>query len=224
MRTTLFTALLLLFLAPLTMAQQAVKPDLVIETEFGNITLVLYKDTPVHRKNFLKLARKHFFDGTVFHRVINGFMIQGGDPWSTDTTRRAEWGNGGPGYDLKAEIMPNHFHRRGVLAAAREGDDINPERKSSGSQFYIVVGKTFTDEILDKVQERVRSSGNTNFTFTAEQREAYKTRGGAPWLDTQYTVFGEVVEGMDVVDKIAALQAGTSDKPSREIKMKVRKF
>lgn len=196
--------------------------DIVIKTRYGKMEIVLYRETPLHRENFIKLAKEGFFNGTLFHRVIKGFMIQGGDPWSKDTTRRADWGNGGPGYDIPAEILPGLYHKRGVLAAAREGDDINPERKSAGSQFYIVVGKVLTDEQLLKAETRIQNAGIKDFHFTQEQREVYKTEGGAPWLDQQYTIFGEVISGMEVADKIASFQKEETDKPSLDIKMKVK--
>jgi cyclophilin family peptidyl-prolyl cis-trans isomerase len=197
--------------------------DVIIKTKYGDIGLILFLETPLHRANFIKLAKEKFFDQTVFHRVITGFMIQGGDPWSKDKTRREEWGNGGPDYDLPAEIRPEFFHVQGMLAAAREGDDVNPERKSSGSQFYIVTGKVITEEKMLKAESRVQEgTGNPDFHFTDEQKNAYQTVGGAPWLDQQYTIFGKVVYGMEVAQKIELLQLPNSDKPSKEIKIKVR--
>jgi len=176
-----------------------------IETPYGRMVVRLYDETPVHRDNFKKLASTGFYDGTTFHRVIEGFMIQGGDPNSKDDDPSND-GVGGPGYTLPAEIKPQFFHKRGALAAARQGDQVNPERRSSGSQFYIVHGRTFTDEELNQLEERMRAYlGDPSFSFSPEAREAYKTIGGAPHLDGQYTIFGEVVEGWEVLDQIARL-------------------
>ena len=187
-----------------------------IKTEYGAIKLRLYDETPLHRDNFLKLTQDSFFNGTLFHRVIKNFVIQGGDPDSRNAKPDVELGNGGPGYEIPAEFNPALWHKRGVLAAARENDDVNPERKSSGSQFYIVVGKVFTDHKLDSFELKY------NKKFTPEQREYYKTIGGTPHLDGRYTVFGEVIEGMDVVDKISIVATNKQDRPVKDIKMSVR--
>lgn len=186
-----------------------------ITTDFGDIVLKLYNETPAHRDNFLKLAGEGYYDGVLFHRVIRSFMIQGGDPNSKDAEPGQPLGNGGPGYTVPAEIVPGLFHKKGALAAARLGDQMNPERASSGSQFYIVQGKVWTPEELDMMEQQRGQA------FTAEQRQAYTTIGGTPHLDAGYTVFGEVVEGLDVVDKIAAVQTAPGDRPVQDVAMKI---
>lgn len=244
----------------------------VISTSKGDITLRLFDDTPKHRDNFLKLAEQGYFDGTLFHRVINGFMIQGGDPDSKGAAPGAELGNGGPGYNLPAEITPVHFHRRGMLAAAREDDKVNPQRLSDGSQFYIVQGKVFSQKDLDLVEKEQNSmtkqrifvklmddprnltlrnqffspdakKDSAHFRFlldtlnqlidrefkiegefklTDAQREAYTTAGGAPHLDGKYTIFGEVVEGMEVVDAIASEKTDKNDRPLIDVPVTIK--
>jgi cyclophilin family peptidyl-prolyl cis-trans isomerase len=186
----------------------------LIETSKGNITVVLYDDTPLHRDNFVKLVESGFYEGLLFHRVINKFMIQGGDPLSKNAAPNARLGNGDPGYTIPAEIVyPTHFHKKGALAAARTGDNVNPERRSSGSQFYIVQGQTYTDMQLDQFEKRMGK------TFTTKERDTYATIGGTPHLDNQYTVFGEVVEGLGVVDKIAAVETAPGDRPVEDVKI-----
>mgnify|MGYP006269862057 CR=1 FL=1 len=175
----------------------------VIHTEFGDMTVRLYEETPKHKANFIKLAEKGFYDGTTFHRVISEFMIQGGDPLSKADSTRMRAGSGGPGYTLPAELVPGFFHRRGVLAAARLGDAQNPQRESSGSQFYIVQGKKFSAAELQMAEQRVRQVLGPGYQMTEEMKEAYMEQGGSPWLDQQYTVFGEVIDGLEVIDKIA---------------------
>ncbi len=156
----------------------------LIETTKGNMTVVLYDDTPLHRDNFVKLAESGFYEELLFHRVIKNFMIQGGDPMSKNAAPGARLGNGGPGYTISAEIVyPTHFHKKGALAAARTGDNVNPKRESSGSQFYIVQGQKYTDMTLDQIEKRLGK------TFTKKERDAYATVGGTPHLDNQYTVF-----------------------------------
>lgn len=180
------------------------------------MVFLLSDSTPLHRDNFIKLAKKHFYDGLLFHRVIDSFMIQGGDPDSRDAEPRQLLGNGGPGYQVPAEFRKTLFHRKGALAMAREGDRVNPKRASSGSQFYIVEGKTYTDKELDQI------SRQTGRTFTKKQRKVYKTIGGTPFLDGRYTVFGYLVKGMDVLDKIAAVKTDQNDRPLEDVPMKVR--
>jgi len=175
--------------------------DVVLETTKGNITLRLYEETPAHRNNFLKLVKEGYYDSVLFHRVIQNFMIQAGDPMSRNASDTAELGNGGPNYTVPAEFWQPYFHRKGVLAAARMSDDVNPTKASSGSQFYIVQGKKFTDAGLDSV-EVYRLKGRK---IPAEHREVYKTEGGAPHLDQNYTIFGEVIAGLNVVDSIASV-------------------
>jgi peptidyl-prolyl cis-trans isomerase B (cyclophilin B) len=181
--------------------------QVLIQTDFGNIKLALYNDTPKHRDNFIKLAKEGFFNGSIFHRVINGFMIQGGG---------APAGKQDVSYRIPAEIFPNHIHKKGALAAARMGDQVNPKKESSGSQFYIVQGVKYTDAQLNQFE------GQMGKKFTEAQRNAYTSVGGTPHLDGGYTVFGEVLEGLDVVDKIAAVKTGAADKPVQDVKMTVK--
>ena len=176
--------------------------DVELQTSKGTIRLRLYEETPLHRDNFIRLVRSGFYDGIQFHRVIQDFMIQAGDPKSRKAADTAKLGSGGPGYTIPAEIRPQFFHRKGVLAAARMGDHVNPERASSGSQFYIVHGRVFTDQSLDSVEIN-RLNGRK---LPVEHRTIYKTIGGAPHLDQAYTIFGEVITGLEVVDSIAAVK------------------
>ena len=190
------------------------KELLLIETDYGNMKVSLYDSTPLHRDNIKKLAREGYYDGTLFHRVIPGFMIQGGDPNSKGAGPTTRLGSGGPDYRLDAEI--GAFHYKGTLAAARTGGPGNPEKKSSGSQFYVVQGKPTTGAQLDQMG---KSKG---ITYSAEAKARYEKDGGAPFLDGDYTVFGEVIEGMDVIDKIAAVRIGNSDRPAEDVTMKVK--
>jgi peptidyl-prolyl cis-trans isomerase B (cyclophilin B) len=189
---------------------------IVISTKLGDIKLKLYDETPLHRNNFIKLVTEHYLDSTLFHRVINKFMIQGGDPDSKNAQAAAMLGNGGPQYNIPAEFRPDLFHKKGVLAAAREGDMVNPQKASSGSQFYIVQGKIFTTEELDMLSKRIGKP------FTAEQIKIYTTIGGTPHLDGAYTVFGEVISGWDVIDKIAAVATDKNNRPVDDIRMFVK--
>lgn len=184
-----------------------------IETAYGKILCLLSNETPLHRDNFLKIAEEGTLNGTLFHRVINGFMIQGGDPTSKDAKPNDFLGGGDLGYTIPAEFVDSLVHLKGALCAARTE---NPEKRSSASQFYIVHGRPSDDKILDKQE------GSFNFRYTKEQREAYKKIGGTPLLDRNYTVFGKVIQGLDVVDKIAATQTGAADRPVKDVKMKVR--
>lgn len=194
------------------------KKDILMVTDSGKIILRLSPITPGHQDNFIRLIKTKFYHGVAFHRVIKSFMIQAGDAKSRPDTSKKE-----KEYTIAAEIKPELFHKRGVLAAARMGDDVNPEKKSSGTQFYIVQGKTFTNGGLDSVQQ-FRLKGRQ---IPAAQREIYKTEGGAPHLDQNYTVFGEVIEGMDVVDKIAATKTTGregNDRPLTPIRIKKTKL
>lgn len=185
-----------------------------IQTDYGNMTVELFNSTPKHRDNFVKLVKEGFYDDLLFHRIINNFMIQGGDPESKDASPDQPLGNGGPGYRLQAEIGEKHF--KGRLAAARTGDSVNPKRESSGSQFYIVDGTPSNDATLDQFAQQ------NGVTYTKEDRDIYKSVGGTPFLDGQYTVFGQVTEGLDVVDKIAQVQTKKpGDRPVEDVKMKI---
>ena len=177
-----------------------------VSTEYGEILLWLYKDTPKHRNNFLKLAEEGFYDSTLFHRVMEEFMIQGGDPYSKNPATKSLAGQGGPGYTIEAEMWGNHYHKKGALAAARTGDQQNPERRSSGSQFYIVQGKKSSEAELYGMENQIRkATGNPNFGFPQKIKQSYLTLGGAAFLDNQYTVFGEVISGLNIVDSIAGV-------------------
>lgn len=189
----------------------------VIDTDKGSITVKLYNKTPVHRDNFIKLIKQRYFDNQLFHRVIKNFMIQGGDPHSVNAARGQRLGSAGPGYTLPAEFHPELFHKKGALAAARRGDEANPEKRSSGSQFYIIQGRTFTVEELEVMEQK-----GLHEPFTSIQIERYTTVGGTPHLDGDYTVFGEVIEGLDVVDRIASVETDDYDRPLRDIKYSVR--
>lgn len=233
-----------------------------IQTTLGDIVVRLYDETPIHRDNFLKLCREGYYDGTLFHRVIRDFMIQAGDPDSRTATATQMLGVGGPDYTLQAEILPTLFHKRGTLAAARQGDEVNPERRSSGSQFYISWGQVYNegqlrqmerqlvmmaeqqafqrlaaehkaeimqmrrernreglmslqDELAAKAKDEAKASGG----LTDAQREAYTTIGGVPHLDGQYTVFGEVVEGLDIVERIQSCETRPGDRPVTDIRI-----
>ena len=235
-----------------------------LETTLGNIVVELYNETPQHRDNFIKLVKSGYYDGVLFHRVIKDFMIQTGDGNSKTADAETPLGDGDPGYTIPAEfVYPKYFHKRGALAAARTGDQVNPERRSSGSQFYIVTGKIYSSDDLNmmtqrltdvkkqdifrrlvtenqsKVQELQKNQDNAGLQelqnqliqqteaeaaqnpikFTDEQIDAYTSVGGTPHLDGQYTVFGEVIHGMDVVDKIQNTTTGRMDRPTVDIKI-----
>ena len=194
------------------------KRDILMQTSIGNIFIRLSDSTPLHRDNFLKLVKKKYYDSVLFHRVIQNFMIQTGDPNSKNAPAGQPLGNGGPGYTIPAEFRTTLFHKKGMIAAARMGDNVNPQKASSGSQFYVVQGKIFTDAGLDST-ETFRLNGRK---IPPEQREVYKTIGGTPHLDQGYTVFGEVVSGMDEVDKIAAVQTSKAqdrDRPLQDVRI-----
>ncbi len=189
---------------------------IVLETDFGEMEILLYNETPQHQDNFLKLIEEQFFDGLLFHRVIEGFMIQGGDPKSKNAKKGMALGSGGPGYTVPAEFSEDLAHVKGALSAARTGDNVNPQKRSSGSQFYIVQGRPVDDAQLNMMEAR------KGIKYTPEQREAYKTIGGTPFLDQDYTVFGQVVKGLDVIDKIAAVQKDGRDRPVDDVTMKIK--
>jgi len=194
------------------------KRDVLMQTTMGDIVIRLSDSTPLHRDNFLKLVKVGYYDSILFHRVIKDFMIQAGDPTSKRAVAGQPLGNGGPGYTVPAEFRKTLFHKKGVIAAARMGDNVNPAKASSGSQFYIVQGKIFTDVGLDSV-ETFRMNGKK---IPAEQRAVYKTIGGTPHLDQGYTIFGEIVKGLDVIDKIAAVQTSKAqdhDRPIQDVRI-----
>jgi len=232
---------------------------IIIETTLGTIRVKLYNETPLHRDNFIKLVKDGYYNGQLFHRVINNFMIQAGDPATRINSTPEEKKNNGPGYTIPAEFNPSLFHKKAAIAAAREGDIVNPEKRSSGSQFYIVQGKIFSDAELDQVEKRIndqskqalffkyineekeRAMENEEpidyakiqqaatlslqkdinnlpvFSIPPEQRSVYKSLGGTPHLDGSYTVFGEVIEGIEIIDKIAGVKTSDSDKPLTDV-------
>lgn len=192
----------------------------LIETTLGNITVALYDETPLHRDNFLKLVQQGFYDGLLFHRIIRDFMIQGGDPDSRNASSDKALGEGGTGYTLPAEIhYPELFHKRGALAAAREDDDVNPERRSNGSQFYIVWGKTFTAEKMAEENAKMQENSDGEIEIPQDVRTVYELDGGTPHLDGMYTVFGEVVDGLKVVKQIQKAKTDKKDRPIEDIKI-----
>jgi len=242
------------------------RPIVLIKTTFGDMKVVLYNETPKHRDNFLKLAKEGYYDGLLFHRVIKDFMIQGGDPDTRNAKPNQQLGNGGPGYEIDNEINPKLLHKKGALAAARQGDQTNPLKKSSGSQFYIVQGVVFPANnlpaleakgneklaqsfmrklvmenedslksyqqkgnqtafavLIEKLQGQATEKAKlTPFKLTDEQKQVYTTVGGTPHLDGGYTVFGEVVEGLSVLDSIAAQPTGLNDRPIKDLRMEIK--
>lgn len=184
-----------------------------MRTTMGDITLLLYNDTPLHRDNFIKLVNENVYEGLLFHRVIDRFMIQAGDPKSKDAKPGTMLGDGTLGYTIPAEFLPNHFHKRGALCAARQGDQVNPRKESSSCQFYIAQGQVWGEADLNMMEQRFGKK------FSPEQRKAYTTVGGTPHLDGDYTVFGEVLKGMEVVDKIAAAPRDKYDRPLEDIRI-----
>jgi len=185
-----------------------------IETEYGNMEIQLFSSTPKHTANFSKLVNEGFYNDLLFHRVMNGFMIQGGDPESRGASVDQPLGSGGPGYTIPAEIGIPHF--KGMLSAARQGDEVNPKKESSGSQFFIVQGGPVDDGQLDAVEKAKK------FKYSEAQRAKYKKLGGTPMLDGDYSVFGEVSSGLDVIDKIAGVETDPRERPLKDIKMKIR--
>lgn len=265
--TLIFLPALILSCSGSDSTESATDDIVKVSTEYGDIYIALYDETPIHKENFLKLASDGFYDSTTFHRVIEGFMVQGGDPFSKDTIAFND-GQGGPGYTLDAEFNSEFIHKRGAIAAARLGDQQNPERKSSGSQFYIVHGREVNDAELDQIEDRVNRmmeedlirqyveepensdllneivslqqeqnidslqvvferiapvalAGFERWEYSPEQRSAYQTLGGAPFLDQNYTIFGEVIEGMAVVDSIVVVEKDQRNRPLDNIPMSI---
>ena len=194
--------------------------EVLLETTAGNIRIALFDETPQHRDNFLKLIQEQVYDSLLFHRVIKDFMIQAGDLHSKHAQPGQRLGSGDFNYPVEAEFrLPKIFHRRGMVAMAREGDRVNPEQRSSACQFYIVWGRVYNDAGLVKVQERLDRTTQGRVQLTPEMQEVYKTVGGVPHLDGQYTVFGEVVEGLDVVDRIQQSATDEYDRPLKDIRI-----
>lgn len=242
------------------------RPQVLIQTSFGDMVVELYNETPQHRDNFLKLVEEGFYNDLLFHRVIEGFMIQGGDPDSKNASPNKRLGSGGPGYTIPAEFVDDFYHKKGALSAARQGDNVNPEKKSSGSQFYIVQGKVWDDQMIEQFEEKQKFQAvrkqmmkmyneqmndikrfqknnmqdsimqlrikiqetaeqmvdSTLYTINSERRKIYSTIGGTPQLDGGYTVFGEVVKGLSIIDSIAVIQTDKNDRPIDDIIMKMK--
>ena len=222
MKKLIFSVLAILFTAVVPVMAQS--HQVMLETTEGNILLTLYDDTPQHRDNFLKLVNEQFYDSLLFHRVIKNFMIQGGDPDSKNAEPGVTLGEGSTDYTVEAEFFDGeghllHPHKRGALAMAREGDSENPERRSSGCQFYIVWGNTYATQQLYQIGDKVEAQTNHRVTMTEELLDLYRKVGGVPHLDGQYTVFGEVAEGLDVVDRIQKVQTDDYDRPIDDIRI-----
>lgn len=192
--------------------------DVLMETTMGTLVIRLSDRTPLHRDNFIRLVKQHYYDSVLFHRVISGFMIQAGDPNSRRALPHQPLGNGGPGYTIPAEFVPELFHKKGALAAARMGDQVNPERASSGSQFYLVQGRTYSDAGLDSMEAYYFPGRKIDPAY----RDQYKSGGGVPHLDQQYTVFGEIVSGLEVIDSIALVPVSKGpdrDRPLMDVRI-----
>ena len=267
----LFVFLFVLSLTGCTQAVDGTDHVITIKTKFGEMVAILYDETPQHKANFIKLAEQHYFDSLLFHRVMNGFMIQGGDPESKKAKAGQRLGSGGPGYTVEAEISPKFFHEKGAFSAARLGDQMNPKRASSGSQFYIVHGKKYSDAELSHGEQRIMYQNKNRylreilqmpeyeklrlqvmekqrqgdvtwmnsffeksdtlirqvrkdyepFAYTPEQKSAYREVGGAAHLDGDYTVFGKVIRGLDVIDKIATQPTDAANRPIEDVRMMV---
>lgn len=216
---TIFLSLLLIFNSSL-IGQVKSGPKgtkVLIETSLGNIIIILYDGTPLHRNNFTKLVKEGFFDNQLFHRVIKNFMIQGGDPNSKNAKRGEMLGLGGPKYTIPAEFNSNFYHKKGALAAARSGDDVNPQKSSSGSQFYIVQGTKFSATQLNNMVTQKEHA-----VFTSQQIKDYTSIGGTPHLDGSYTVFGEVITGLDILELIAKSPVDSNNRPLQDIKYKMK--
>ena len=209
---------LMLLVCSSAMAQD--RAEVEFQTTEGNIRIALFNETPQHRDNFMKLVRMEFYDSLLFHRVIKDFMIQGGDLHSKHAAPGKLLGEGELDYTIEPEFrLPQIYHRRGVIASARESDRVNPERRSGAAQFYLVWGKVFDDKRLTKVQERLDSATNGQVKLTPEMIETYKTVGGTPHLDGQYTVFGEVTQGLDIVERIIQVETDKNDRPLKDVRI-----
>lgn len=215
---TTFILSLIIFLGmpQIVESQQTHKPSgkqVMVQTNYGNMTLLLYDETPKHRDNFIKLVENHTYDGLLFHRVIKDFMIQAGDPESKNARAGQMLGSGTLGYTVPAEISKTLFHKRGALCAARQGDEVNPTRASSASQFYIVQGNVWDEASLEMLSRR------TGKPISSDRRKVYTTLGGTPHLDGEYTIFGEVLSGMDVVDSISKVPCDRANRPLKDVKI-----
>ncbi len=214
----LFSVLVLSLMSFSLFKGEKKETKVLLSTEYGNIKIKLFNETPQHRDNFIKLVKEGFYNETLFHRVIKDFMIQGGDPDSKNAQKGESLGEGDVGYTIPAEFNTNLIHKKGALAAARQPDNVNPQKRSSGCQFYIVQGRKFTTEEIEKIEK----SKEGRIKYTDEQYKAYQTIGGYPPLDMDYTVFGEVIEGLDVVDKIAVVKRDRKNRPIEDVKMTIK--
>lgn len=213
-------ALLVFFLAVAHCASAETRQRVRLTTDAGTIVITLFNETPAHRDNFVRLVREGYYDGLLFHRVIRNFMVQTGDPDSRHAEPGQLLGDGGPDYTLPLEVdLPRHFHYRGAVAAAREPDDVNPERRSSGSQFYIVWGQRQRSADIDDYRKAVAEATGGKAEITDEMAEIYRKQGGTPHLDGQYTVFGEIEAGAEVVDAIQRVETDTNDRPLTDIRI-----
>lgn len=220
MRIPRMISLLVFALMVSSAKAQTSTSEVLLETTAGNIRIALFDETPLHRDNFLKLVQEHVYDSLLFHRVIKDFMIQSGDLHSKHAKPGQRLGSGDYDYTIEAEFrLPQIFHRRGMVAMAREGDRVNPEQRSSACQFYIVWGRVYNDARLMKIQERLDTTTHGRVQLTPEMQQVYKTVGGIPHLDGQYTVFGEVVEGLDVVDRIQQSATDPYDRPLEDVRI-----
>ncbi|MBQ9232078.1 MAG: peptidylprolyl isomerase [Prevotella sp.] len=212
--------LLLMMLCPICMLAQQKRAEVLLETTEGNIRIALFNETPKHRDNFLKLVETHLYDSLLFHRVIKDFLIQGGDLNSKHAQPGQLLGSGELDYTIEPEFrLPQIYHRRGMVAAAREGDRVNPEQRSGACQFYIVWGRTYNEPTLNNIQIRLDTLTHGRVKLVPEMIEAYKTIGGTPHLDGQYTVFGEVIEGLDVVDRIQQMPTDKNNRPLTDVRI-----
>lgn len=209
-----------LFLVSASGCNETKQARVAVHTDFGDMIIELSDSTPGHRDNFLKLVSEGFYDDLLFHRVITGFMIQGGDPESKGSEPGSRLGSGGPGYQIDAEIRADHLHFKGALAAARQGDRANPARRSSGSQFYIVHGKPWDETTLNNIEEGTQMK-IAGFEYSDSARTIYMNEGGAPHLDMNYTVFGQVVEGLNIIDSIAGVKTLPHDRPVEDVKFNI---